>query len=169
MLGFDHDTPEVFERTAVWIEQQRLECATFHIVTPYPNTPFFRRIEAEGRLLHRDWSLYDTAHAVFRPTQMTPDELEAGYAWLYRRVFSLRSIWARRPQQAASVPPYLAMALLYKRANPLWRFLIEQRHTNAVWRPLVELTRWRHLRLRKRLAARDFEGSPVPVPVPPGV
>ena len=58
---------DVFARTADWIEENRLECATFHILTPYPATPLFRQMEAEGRLLHRDWALYDTAHAVFRP------------------------------------------------------------------------------------------------------
>ena len=67
VLGFDHDRPDVFPRTLDWIEENRLECATFHILTPYPGTPLFRQIEAEGRLLHKDWSLYDTAHVVFRP------------------------------------------------------------------------------------------------------
>src|SRR6059058_3464563 len=70
VLGFDADAPEVFARTADWIEAVRLECATFHILTPYPGTPMFRRLEAEDRLLHREWELYDTAHVVFRPRRM---------------------------------------------------------------------------------------------------
>src|SRR4029077_5985607 len=80
VLGFDHDRKDVFVRTAEWIEENRLECATFHILTPYPATPLFRPMEAEGRILHRDWSLYDTGHAVFQPKHMTPEELEHGYA-----------------------------------------------------------------------------------------
>src|SRR5690606_37150130 len=36
VLGFDHDRPDVFARTVDWVESQRLECATFHILTPYP-------------------------------------------------------------------------------------------------------------------------------------
>src|SRR5688572_27591913 len=39
VLGFDADGSEVFGRTANWIEDVRLECATFHILTPYPGTP----------------------------------------------------------------------------------------------------------------------------------
>jgi len=66
VLGFDHDHRDVFAATAEWIEVNRLECATFHILTPYPATPLYRQMEAEGRLLHREWVLYDTAHAVFR-------------------------------------------------------------------------------------------------------
>src|SRR5262249_50390898 len=61
---FAHDRGDVFARTVAWIEENRLECATFHILTPYPGTPLFRRMEAEGRLLHKDWSRYDTAHVV---------------------------------------------------------------------------------------------------------
>ena len=55
VLGFDGDDKSVFERTAEWIEANRLECATFHILTPYPGTPLFRQMERERRLLHRDW------------------------------------------------------------------------------------------------------------------
>ncbi len=48
VLGFDHDRKDVFARTAEWIEENRLECATFHILTPYPATPLFRQMEAEA-------------------------------------------------------------------------------------------------------------------------
>ena len=62
VLGFDHDRKDVFQRTADWVEENRLECSTFHILTPYPGTPLFRQMEGEGRLMHRDWILYYTAH-----------------------------------------------------------------------------------------------------------
>ncbi len=153
VLGFDHDRSDVFQRTAEWVEENRLECATFHILTPYPATPLFRQMEAEGRLLHRNWELYDTAHAVFRPRHMTPEELEAGYAWIYRRLFSHASIWRRKPEDWRMVPPYLAGAYLYKRSNRLWRLLIRRHLVHAAWRPLVELTRLRHVRFRRRLPA----------------
>src|SRR5213076_1687308 len=87
VLGFDHDRPDIFERTTQWVEANRLECATFHILTPYPGTPLFRQLEAEGRLLHRDWDLFDTANVVFQPRHMTPQELYEGYAWCYKRLF----------------------------------------------------------------------------------
>ena len=158
VLGFDHDRKDVFARTAEWVEANRLECATFHILTPYPGTPLFRQMEAEGRLLHRDWSRYDTAHCVFRPRHMTPEELDRGYAWIYGRLFSHRSIWRRRPEDWRAVPAYLGMSYLYKRSNRLWRLLIRMRLVHATWRPLVELTRRRHLRFRAELARREARG-----------
>ncbi len=160
VLGFDHDRKDVFARTASWVEENRLECATFHILTPYPATPLFRQMEFERRLLHRDWTLYDTAHAVFRPKHMTPEELEQGYGWLYERLFSHTSIWKRRPEDWRAVAPYLAMSYLYKRSNRFWRLLIKHDLVHHAWKPLVEFTRIRHLRFRKRLAAFDAPVTP---------
>lgn len=159
VLGFDHDTPDVFERTVRWIEANRLECATFHILTPYPGTPLFRQLEAEGRILHRDWDKYDTAHVVFRPKQMSEEELDAGYAWCYDTLFSHRSIWRRRPEDRSAVLAYLAMSYLYKRSNRFWHLLIKHRLTAAVWRPLIEHSRRRHLRFRRKLTALDPEAA----------
>lgn len=154
VLGFDQDDASVFARTVDWIERSRLECATFHILTPYPGTPLFVQMERDCRLLHRDWSRYDTSHVVFRPARMSAEQLQAGYEWCYRTLFTLGSIWRRRPSDAHAVPAYLAMSLLYKRSNWLWPFLIRHRLVGPVWRPLVELSRRRHLRCRRRLAER---------------
>ncbi|MDH3628192.1 MAG: B12-binding domain-containing radical SAM protein [Acidobacteriota bacterium] len=156
VLGFDHDGPDVFERTADWVEANRLECATFHILTPYPGTPLYRQFESEGRLLHRDWELYDTANVVFRPKRMSVEQLEEGYAGLYRRLFSHGSIWRRRPADLRAVSAYLAMSYLYKRSNRIWHALIRNRLTARMWRPLIELSRRRHLNFRRRLAERPM-------------
>jgi radical SAM superfamily enzyme YgiQ (UPF0313 family) len=154
VLGFDHDRKDVFSRTAEWIEENKLECATFHILTPYPGTPLFRQMESEKRLLHKNWNLYDTAHAVFRPRHMSPEELEQGYGWIYQRLFSSASIWRRRPEDWRAVPLYLAMSYLYKRSNRFWHQLIKHSLVHVVWHPLVEMTRWRHLVYRQRLLKR---------------
>jgi len=157
VLGFDEDRTDTFEATTAWIEENRLECATFHILTPYPGTPLFRRLQAEGRLLHTNWDDYDTAHVVFRPKHMTPDELMEGYSWCYRRLFSHRSIWRRRPAQFRAVLPYLAMSYLYKRSNWLWPLLVRHDLTATAWRPLVEWSRRRHVRIRQRLGGAGAE------------
>jgi radical SAM superfamily enzyme YgiQ (UPF0313 family) len=159
VLGFDHDRKDVFDRTAEWIEENRLECATFHILTPYPATPLFRQMEGEGRILHKDWTLYDTGHAVFRPRHMTAEELEQGYAWIYQRLFSHASIWRRRPEQWQAIPLYVAMSYLYKRSNRFWHLLIKHDLVNPVWKPLVEMTRWRHVHYRRRLAERKIAAT----------
>jgi radical SAM superfamily enzyme YgiQ (UPF0313 family) len=165
VVGFDEDRRDCFATLAQWIEATRLECATFHILTPYPGTPLFRQMEREGRLLHRDWSRYDTAHVVFQPKHLTPEELAHGYGWLYQRLFSGTSIWRRRPSDARAVLPYLAMSYLYKRSNRFWHFLIRHNLTHAVWHPLVEITRRRHVGFRRALARR-LEPGTAPAPSP---
>lgn len=141
VVGFDGDRPDTFTSLAEWIDANRLECATFHILTPYPGTPLFKQLEAEGRLLHRNWDLYDTAHVVFRPRHMTPEQLQLGYDWLYRRLFSHASIWKRRPAAVSEWLPYFGGAYLYKRSNWLWPFLIRHRLVHAAWRPMVAACR----------------------------
>lgn len=159
VFGFDHDHKDVFARTADWIELNRLECATFHILTPYPGTPLFLQMKAQGRLLHQDWSLYDTGHAVFRPLHMTPAELERGYGWIYQRLFSHASIWHRRPEDWHAVPAYLAMSYLYKRSNRFWHQLIRKRLVSAAWRPFTCMMRSNQLRFRRKLLIQTERSS----------
>nr|MCS5650002.1 DUF4070 domain-containing protein [Dehalococcoidia bacterium] len=157
VFGFDHDGPDVFKKTADWVEANRLECATFHILTPYPATPLFEQYEKEGRILHKDWSLYDTSHVVYQPKGMTAEQLQEGYEYVYRRLFSYKSIWKRRPEEITSVLPYLAMSQVYKKSNSFWHLLIKYRLTHAVWKPLIEMNRLRHLIFRRKLKNRTPE------------
>ena len=168
VFGFDHDTVDVFPQTVNWIEKNKLACATFHILTPYPGTPLFRKLEKQNRILHKDWDRYDTAHVVFEPRRMSPQELQEGYQWCYQRMFSLRSILRRCPPALGDAAAYLAMSLLYKRSNYLWSLLIRHRLTHRLWRPLVERSRQRHLRFRSRLEKRRVVCGQA-VPVSPGV
>jgi hypothetical protein len=88
---------------------------------------------------------------------------------MYERLFSHASIWLRRPADWRAVAPYLAMSYLYKRSNRFWRFLIRHHLVNAVWRPLIELTRLRHVRFRLELAASESSHRPGPSVVAAGV
>jgi radical SAM superfamily enzyme YgiQ (UPF0313 family) len=84
VFGMDHDDESVFERTVAWAVDQGIETATFHILTPYPDTALFQRMEGEGRLTSRNWDLYDTRHVVYQPAKLSPAVLEAGYWRAYR-------------------------------------------------------------------------------------
>ncbi|HZS28724.1 MAG TPA: hypothetical protein VFB76_15965, partial [Candidatus Angelobacter sp.] len=61
----------------------------------------------------------------------------------------------RRPEDWQAVPLYLAMSYLYKRSNRFWHQLIKHDLVHSVWRPLVELTRLRHVQYRQRLAQSE--------------
>lgn len=123
IFGMDHDMPDVFEQTVEWIVQHKIETATFHILTPYPGTPLFEELEQAGRVIDYNWDHYNTAHAVFQPMHMTPEELEEGYLWAYKTVYSWKNIFRRLPETAALRWPYLGFALAYKKFAPLTNWL----------------------------------------------
>jgi hypothetical protein len=83
VFGFDHDKQDVFERTVRFAKGSGIEEAEFHILTPYPKSRLYERLEAEGRLITRDFSRYATSSVVYRPANMTPGDLYEGYlsAW----------------------------------------------------------------------------------------
>jgi radical SAM superfamily enzyme YgiQ (UPF0313 family) len=130
VFGMDHDGPDVFERTVEWAIEQGIETATFHILTPYPDTALYKRMEADGRLLHRAWDLYDTRHVVFEPARLTPSELEAGYWRAYRDFYRWGSILrgARTKETFRGRLRHIGYAGGWKKFEPLWDFLIRSRH-----------------------------------------
>ena len=67
VFGMDEDDESVFDRTVEWAIAQGIETATFHILTPYPGTALYERMEARGGCCISDWDLYDTRHVVYRP------------------------------------------------------------------------------------------------------
>jgi radical SAM superfamily enzyme YgiQ (UPF0313 family) len=87
VFGFDHDQKDIFERTVAFARKQQIEEAEFHILTPYPKSRLYARLESEGRLLTRDFSEYTAGNVVFRPRTMTPDELYDGYIRAWREFY----------------------------------------------------------------------------------
>ena len=119
VFGLDGDTPETFRATLDWIVRNRIETVTSHILTPYPGTALYARMEAEGRLLTRDLSLYNTAHVVFQPRGMIPEELYQGYLWMYRQIYSWKNILRRRPEARQQRMTYWLFNLLYRKYGGL--------------------------------------------------
>lgn len=139
IFGMDHDTPDVFQNTVDWIVRQRIETATFHILTPYPGTPLFDELEQAGRIIDYDWDHYNTAHAVFQPRKMTPQELEAGYLWAYQTVYSWGNIALRLPTVTDLRWPYLGFVLGYKKFAPFTNWLSRVGLFNGVFNAGVRL------------------------------
>lgn len=79
VLGFDEDTPDIFHTMQTHIGDLGLDSVNFALLTPYPGTPLFERLNNEGRILTKDWSQYNRKHVVFQPRNMTKEELEIGF------------------------------------------------------------------------------------------
>lgn len=101
VFGLDDDTPEVFLKTARFAVETRIDLPRFAIVTPFPGTELNRRLESEGRILTRNWELYDGQHVVFRPAQMTVAQLQHGAAEAWKYAYSWPSMVRRLRHTAA--------------------------------------------------------------------
>lgn len=125
IFGFDHDTVAVFSEVVKFIQKNEIEVLNMSILTPFPGTKLYDRFEAEGRLLHHDWSKYDMNHVVFTPTGMTAEELMQGYLWTIKYLASptviLKRLSWRRPRYAYFLTANFAMHRAHtKMANSRW-------------------------------------------------
>ena len=123
VFGLDHDTPDVFLKTARFAVEAGIDLPRFAVATPFPNTALYRRLEAEGRILTRNWELYDAQHVVFQPKMMSPQVLQQGIEEAWKYTYSYRSIWRRLRSSPMPLPLVLAANLTYRHyAHNLHRF-----------------------------------------------
>lgn len=134
VYGMDSDDETVFDRTVEWAIAQGIETATFHILTPYPGTLLYERMQVQGRMLHQNWALYDTRHTVYRPTQISPEALEAGYWRSYQEFYRWNSIFAAAGTKEAWSDRlrHLVYTGAWKKAEPIWDLLIRLKQVNRL-------------------------------------
>jgi radical SAM superfamily enzyme YgiQ (UPF0313 family) len=151
VFGMDEDDEGVFARTVDWAIGEGIETATFHILTPYPGTALFQRMEKDGRILHRDWDLYDTRHVVYRTRSMSAERLEEGYWDAYRDFYRWGSILrgAGTKDTLRGKVRHAAYAAGWKKFEPLWDWVIRLRRVGHAL-PVLEAI----------LKALDGQGQP---------
>jgi radical SAM superfamily enzyme YgiQ (UPF0313 family) len=139
VFGLDDDGPDVFRSTVDWALDNGLTTATFHILTPYPGTALYARMETEGRLRTHDWDLYDTRHVVYRTRGMSEEELEAGYWWAYEEFYRWGSIFRGSAQHATWERRIKSFCYTagWKKLEPLWDAVIRFRRLRSL-RPVLE-------------------------------
>jgi radical SAM superfamily enzyme YgiQ (UPF0313 family) len=100
VFGLDHDGPEVFDATTEFVLEAGIDLPRFSVLTPFPGTPLHRRLAGEGRILTKNWELYDGQHVVFQPRLMSPQALGEGHEKAWKKVYRWGSIgkrlWAAR-------------------------------------------------------------------------
>ncbi len=88
MFGFDTDTLKTFDKTLNFANDIQLDITNFMILTPYPGTPVYTQLESEGRIITKDWSKYDLDNVVFKPKNMSPEELLSGTNRIAKEYYS---------------------------------------------------------------------------------
>lgn len=114
VFGLDDDDPDVFMRTAEFAVQAKVDLPRFAVVTPFPNTPLYLRLQAEGRILTRDWELYDGQHVVFQPKRMSVQQLQQGIETAWKHAYGVRSIFRRIRHSPAPLAVRIGTNLGYR-------------------------------------------------------
>jgi radical SAM superfamily enzyme YgiQ (UPF0313 family) len=139
VFGLDHDDKDVFRRTVDWGVENAITTATFHVLTPYPGTRLFADMESAGRIVTRNWDMYDTRHVVYKTTNLTPDELEEGYNWAYKEFYRWSNIFEAsfKHESLKHQMKHLFYTGGWKKFEPLWNFVIKAGGLNKML-PLLE-------------------------------
>lgn len=90
LLGGDDDDEGTVDRMLEFATKTDIRKAEFAVFTPYPGTPAWDRLNAEGRILHREWGKYNDANVVFQPKHMSVETLHEGYLRLWREFYATR-------------------------------------------------------------------------------
>ena len=118
VVGLDGHDPTVFDALLAFVHEARPFDVQVTVPTPFPGTPFYRQLKAEGRLLADDaWERCTLFDINFQPRGMTVEELRAGLKRLvvalynedatrerreYFRKHCLRNALRRRPLRFAA-------------------------------------------------------------------
>ncbi|MBN2599191.1 MAG: B12-binding domain-containing radical SAM protein [Candidatus Thermoplasmatota archaeon] len=95
IFGFDQDTTDIFDMTLEKMYEWELDVVEVNILTPFPGTPLYDRLEGEGRITSRDWKRYNQVDVVFKPKQMTEKELFEGSRKVAKQYYSVPNVIKR--------------------------------------------------------------------------
>ncbi|MGE3809615.1 MAG: radical SAM protein [Gemmataceae bacterium] len=107
ILGLDGHTPDIFEQVYDFALRVPLYDVQITLLTPFPGTPLYDRLEREGRLLHPgQWQRCTLFDVNFEPKDMTAQQLRQGMYWLTEHLYSEECVLERRR-------PFFEMAAAY--------------------------------------------------------
>ena len=97
VLGLDAHTQDTFGAVLDFALTSSLYDVQITILTPFPGTPLYARLEREGRILQPGrWDLCTLFDVMYRPSLLSPDELREGMYWLSERLYSVTNTARRR-------------------------------------------------------------------------
>lgn len=89
VLGLDGSDESEFDAVYDFVEESGLYEVQITVMTPFPGTPLYHRLEREGRLTHPgQWDRCTLFDVNYQPTHMTVEELEDNFRKLAVRIYS---------------------------------------------------------------------------------
>ncbi|MHC4419758.1 MAG: B12-binding domain-containing radical SAM protein [Planctomycetota bacterium] len=89
VLGLDGHTPEIFDAVYEFVRRAELFDVQITLLTPFPGTPLYERLQREDRLIEASaWETCTLFDINYRPQPMTLPELQEGFRQLAVRLYS---------------------------------------------------------------------------------
>jgi radical SAM superfamily enzyme YgiQ (UPF0313 family) len=142
IIGLDTDTPETAEHIVEFIRASHIPVLTINVLYALPKTALWRRLEAEGRLLHDGGR---ESNVVFRQGEeavmamwrrcitaaYTPEAIYARFAHNIEHTFRHRKPLPLSPQRASWANVRMGLGIL---ARVLWRIGVRSDYRRTFWR-----------------------------------
>jgi radical SAM superfamily enzyme YgiQ (UPF0313 family) len=97
VVGLDGHDPSVFDAVLDFVNEALPFDVQVTVPTPFPGTPFYAQLKAQGRLLREDaWERCTLFDVNFTPEGMTVEELRAGLKRVVAALYSEKATQARR-------------------------------------------------------------------------
>ena len=119
-FGGDEEDESVFDRTVEMIIKAKIDLPRYSILTPFPQTQYYAQLEKEGRIIERNWAMYDVQHCVFQPKLMTKEQLEEGTDRAWRATYKTSNIMKRLAPFTNSPWLSIPINLGYKKYAKEW-------------------------------------------------
>jgi radical SAM superfamily enzyme YgiQ (UPF0313 family) len=89
ILGLDGDAKSVFDEVYKFVLESCLYEVQITFLTAFPGTPLYERLKREGRVIKSNaWELCTLFDINFTPKDMTVQELQDGFLWLAKTIYS---------------------------------------------------------------------------------
>jgi radical SAM superfamily enzyme YgiQ (UPF0313 family) len=97
ILGLDGHTPEIFQAVLDFALRVPLYDVQITVLTAFPGTPLYDRLNREGRILEpQRWDLCTLFDVNYQPKNMSVEQLRQGMYWLTERLYSEECLLRRR-------------------------------------------------------------------------
>ncbi|MCL2202237.1 MAG: radical SAM protein, partial [Oscillospiraceae bacterium] len=122
VFGFDYDAVESFDDTVAFAMKHKFFFTAFNHLLPYPDTPLYKRLQDDGRLLYDKWWLkddYKYGDIPYSPKTIPPEELKDYCAGARRNFFKTPNIIRRGIASICRNPSPMLTAIFFSQNRAL--------------------------------------------------
>ncbi len=113
IVGFDEDTKDSIRKIPEIVLELGIDLPFVVILTPNYGTELYTQFSQENRIISEDWSRYNTFTAVYRPKNMSAEELNIAFLEMWRDTHSVSKTLKR----------ICSNSLKWNSSGFLWRFI----------------------------------------------